>query len=140
LLHIVLAGQPATGGETEIATNLAQLRQRLSVVVELAPFTLNQDGPPKYINHRLKVAGFTKDNLSSRTKRWNSLPTQVKEFRESLTILFFIRCHSVIQPKKRIIDLPIVHEAARSPRTRSAGQSTRPFGPVSTHSMQRLFE
>jgi general secretion pathway protein A len=56
LMHVVLAGQPQLA-EKLAAENLTQLRQRISIVARLAPF--NPEDTRIYIEHRLRVAGFT---------------------------------------------------------------------------------
>jgi len=59
LMQIVLAGQPQLADKLT-RPGLAQLRQRISIVSRLRPFT--PDETVMYINHRLSVAG-TKDTL-----------------------------------------------------------------------------
>ncbi len=58
LMQIVLAGQ------TQLADRLAspalvQLRQRISMMVRLAPF--DRDETERYINHRLQIAGYAEE-------------------------------------------------------------------------------
>ena len=55
LMHIVLAGQPQLA-ETLSSPGLSQLRQRISIVARLQPFTV--DETQLYIDHRLRVAGY----------------------------------------------------------------------------------
>jgi type II secretory pathway predicted ATPase ExeA len=54
LLQIILAGQPQLADKLA-QPRLAQLRQRVSVLARLEPFSLEETG--NYIEHRLKVAG-----------------------------------------------------------------------------------
>jgi general secretion pathway protein A len=54
LLQIILAGQPQLADKLAQA-RLAQLRQRVSVLARLEPFSLEETG--NYIEHRLQVAG-----------------------------------------------------------------------------------
>jgi type II secretory pathway predicted ATPase ExeA len=54
LLQIILAGQPQLADKLD-QPRLAQLRQRVSVLARLEPFSLEETG--NYIEHRLKVAG-----------------------------------------------------------------------------------
>jgi general secretion pathway protein A len=56
LIQIVLAGQPSLA-EKLAQPRLAQLRQRVSILCTLHPFSV--DETRLYISHRLKVAGFT---------------------------------------------------------------------------------
>ncbi len=60
LLQIILAGHPQLGNK--LATpGLLQLRQRISILCRLAP--LNPQEIKEYINHRLRVAGYTRGPL-----------------------------------------------------------------------------
>jgi type II secretory pathway predicted ATPase ExeA len=55
LMHIILAGQPALAAKLA-SPQLLQLRQRISIVARLAPFTAEETRA--YIEHRLRVAGY----------------------------------------------------------------------------------
>jgi type II secretory pathway predicted ATPase ExeA len=55
LLHIILAGQPQLA-ERLADPELAQLRQRISIIATLTPFNL--EDTIKYIQHRLQVGGY----------------------------------------------------------------------------------
>jgi type II secretory pathway predicted ATPase ExeA len=56
LLQIILAGQPRLGAKLA-QPELSQLRQRISVIGRLEPFNTEETG--RYIEHRLKVAGYS---------------------------------------------------------------------------------
>jgi general secretion pathway protein A len=58
LLHVVLAGQPQLAAKLS-SDSLIQLRQRISMVARLAP--LNAQETRDYIEHRLKVAGYSSE-------------------------------------------------------------------------------
>ena len=60
LLQIVLAGQPRLASVLA-QPRLAQLRQRIAVLSHLKPLVAEETG--RYINHRLKVAGYAGDPL-----------------------------------------------------------------------------
>src|SRR5712671_432169 len=60
LLQIVLAGQPELADKLA-SRNMAQLRQRVSLVSGLKPFAISDTG--NYIQHRLRVAGYQGGNL-----------------------------------------------------------------------------
>ena len=60
LMQIVLAGQPQLA-ERLARPAMAQLRQRISSVIRLEPFT--QEETSAYINHRLWVAGYNGPDL-----------------------------------------------------------------------------
>ena len=55
LMQIILAGQPQLADKLA-SPNLVQLRQRISVIARLQPFTLQET--KQYITHRLQVAGY----------------------------------------------------------------------------------
>ena len=58
LIQIVLSGQPQLA-EKIASPELVQLRQRVSIVAQLKPFSAEDTG--LYINHRLRVAGYSFD-------------------------------------------------------------------------------
>jgi len=110
LLHIVLAGQPPLAKRLS-SPGLVQLRQRLSVVTELLPFTFEQT--TQYIDHRLKVAGyagqplFTRDALEFIAQASEGIPR----------IINHLCFHSLVigsSARKTVIDLATAHGAARS--------------------------
>jgi type II secretory pathway predicted ATPase ExeA/phage tail protein X len=63
LMHIVLAGQPQLADKLA-RPELIQLRQRVSTVVHLTPFSLKET--IAYITHRMRVAGYTGPPLFTR--------------------------------------------------------------------------
>jgi general secretion pathway protein A len=60
LMHIILSGQPELGHKLA-SPGLSQLRQRVSIVHGLEP--LSEWEVKSYIEHRLKVAGYTGETL-----------------------------------------------------------------------------
>ena len=60
LLQIVFAGQPQLAEKLQ-RPELAQLRQRISILGRLEPFSATE--VEHYINHRLRVAGHNSDSL-----------------------------------------------------------------------------
>jgi type II secretory pathway predicted ATPase ExeA len=56
LMHVVLAGQPELAKKLA-SPNMVQLRQRVSIVVRLAPFKASDTRA--YIEHRLRIAGYS---------------------------------------------------------------------------------
>jgi hypothetical protein len=56
LIHLVLAGQPQLADKLA-SPDLIQLRQRISMISHLRPFTVEET--QRYIEHRLKVAGYS---------------------------------------------------------------------------------
>lgn len=55
LIHIILAGQPQLAKKLA-SPDLLQLRQRISILAHLDPFTAEET--EQYVNHRLRVAGY----------------------------------------------------------------------------------
>src|SRR6202790_4667932 len=55
LMQIILSGQPQLA-EKLASPNLVQLRQRISIIARLKPFTLQETNA--YVGHRLLVAGY----------------------------------------------------------------------------------
>lgn len=55
LIHLVLAGQPQLADKLA-SSELVQLRQRISMISQLRPFTVEET--QQYIEHRLRVAGY----------------------------------------------------------------------------------
>jgi type II secretory pathway predicted ATPase ExeA len=58
LMQIILAGQPQLA-DTLASPSLTQLRQRISIVARLKPFTVEEAS--LYVGHRLRVAGYSFD-------------------------------------------------------------------------------
>jgi len=58
LMHIILSGQPQLAGKLA-SPDLLQLRQRISIVAHLEPFSFEETN--LYIKHRLQVAGYHSD-------------------------------------------------------------------------------
>ncbi len=56
LMHIVLAGQPQLA-EKLARPSMVQLRQRVSMFIRLRPLNAAETG--EYVNHRLRVAGYS---------------------------------------------------------------------------------
>jgi type II secretory pathway predicted ATPase ExeA len=80
LMQIVLCGQPQLADKLS-HPDLAQLRQRISIVSRLQPFAKPE--VPQYISHRLKVAGyagmglFDADALSEITAHSDGIPRNI---------------------------------------------------------------
>jgi type II secretory pathway predicted ATPase ExeA len=55
LMHFILAGQPKLAEKLD-SPGLLQLRQRISIIARLKPFTVKET--QLYIDHRLRVAGY----------------------------------------------------------------------------------
>ena len=83
LLQIILAGQPELADKLA-SRNMAQLRQRVSLLNRLTP--LSVDETRKYIDHRLKVAGyaggplFTAEALVAIARFTEGIPRNINNF------------------------------------------------------------
>ncbi len=66
LMHIVLCGQPQLARKLA-SPELVQLRQRISIIARLDPFTPEQTAA--YVNERLRVAGWKSEDSSFRRSR-----------------------------------------------------------------------
>jgi len=81
LMHLVLAGQPRLS-EMLASPRLEQLRQRISIIARLRPFS--EEETHLYIDHRLRVAGygsdaslFTKQALALITENASGIPRNI---------------------------------------------------------------
>jgi general secretion pathway protein A len=99
LLQIILAGQPELGDKLR-SNSMAQLRQRLSLINRLDPFSA--DEAERYIFHRLRVSGYagrsllTPAALAIVTQFSKGIPRCINTFCfNALTLAFALR-HTVI--------------------------------------------
>jgi general secretion pathway protein A len=99
LLQIILAGQPELADKLA-SRQLSQLRQRVSLVSGLQPLSAAETH--KYVQHRLKVAGyqgnqlFTDQALATITSFTEGIPRNINNFCfNSLSLAFAMRQQSV---------------------------------------------
>jgi general secretion pathway protein A len=107
LLQIVLAGQPQLGEKLALP-QFAQLRQRIAVRCRLQPFSAEETA--RYIDHRLKVAGyggetlFDSDALALIARHSQGIPRNINNI-----------CYNALEigcaRERRVIDGSIVREA-----------------------------
>jgi|SRR3984957_860978 general secretion pathway protein A len=106
LLQIVLAGQPELADKLA-SRNLAQLRQRISLVSSLKPFSPEETS--KYIQHRLRVAGyeggsiFTPQAMAETAEFTEGIPRNINNF-------CFNAMSLACAVRERTIDTGIVRE------------------------------
>src|ERR1700678_677609 len=106
LLQIVLAGQPELADKLA-SRNLAQLRQRISLVSSLKPF--NEEETRNYIQHRLRVAGyeggsiFTPQAMAETAKFTQGIPRNINN-------LCFNAMSLACALRQKTIDTSIVRE------------------------------
>jgi general secretion pathway protein A len=106
LMHIILSGQPQLADKLA-SPGLAQLRQRVSILHGLEPLTFSE--VKSYIEHRLKVAGysgeapFTREAYEIIAKFTQGIPRNVNNFCFNA---FALACAL----QKKIIDADIAKE------------------------------
>src|SRR5271154_5365837 len=106
LLQIVLAGQPELADKLA-SRNMAQLRQRISLVSGLKP--LSVEDTRNYIQHRLKVAGyeggnlFTPQALADTAEFTEGIPRNINNF-------CFNAMSLACAMRQKVIDAAIVRE------------------------------
>src|ERR1700722_19016260 len=106
LLQIVLAGQPELADKLA-SRNLAQLRQPISLVSSLNPFSPEETS--KYIQHRLRVAGyeggsiFTPQAMAETAEFTEGIPRNINNF-------CFNAMSLACAVRERTIDTGIVRE------------------------------
>jgi hypothetical protein len=109
LLPVVLAGQPELGTRLN-ETGLRQLKQRITLRCEVAPFQLRETAA--YIGHRVRVAGgdagrlFTREAVMLIHERANGIPRTISVICDNALLTGFALGR---QP----IDAAIVREVAR---------------------------
>jgi type II secretory pathway predicted ATPase ExeA len=102
LLQIVLAGQPALAAKLA-QPNMSQLRQRVSVLSTLQPFT--PEDTRLYIEHRLRVAGFTGETLFEPAsirliaRQSKGIPRNINNLCYNSMVLSYSRRRRVITPE-----------------------------------------
>jgi general secretion pathway protein A len=131
LMHIILSGQPQLADKLA-SPSLAQLRQRVSILHGLEPLTFSE--VKSYIEHRLKIAGYTADAPFTReayeiiAKFTQGIPRNVNNFCFNA---FALACAL----QKKIIDADIAKEVIADldiSRFTSEAQSVSPcFEPLS---------
>ena len=90
LLQVVFAGQPQLADKLQ-RPELAQLRQRISILGRLEPF--NADEVIHYINHRLRVAGHNSDSLFT-PAAFERIAASSKGIPRNINMLCFLTlCH-----------------------------------------------
>ncbi len=108
LMQIVIAGQPQLA-ECLARPSMAQLRQRISSVIRLEPFTPEET--TAYINHRLWVAGYSGPDLFTVGARL-SIAEYASGIPRTINTLCFNAMSIAYAMNAKKIDLKIVEEAA----------------------------
>jgi len=109
LLQIVLAGQPALAAKLA-QPKMSQLRQRVSVLATLQPFT--PEDTRLYIEHRLRVAGFTGESMFEPAsirliaRQSKGIPRNINNLCYNSMVLSYSRGRRIITPEivQEVID------------------------------------
>lgn len=141
LMQIVIAGQPQLA-ECLARPSMAQLRQRISSVIRLEPFTPEETNA--YINHRLWVAGYSGPDLFTVGARLSIAQCTGGIPRNINTLCFNAMSIAYAMGAKKI-DSKIVEEAADDleieslvPEVKSAARSVVSVRrTVASHSVER---
>lgn len=131
LLHIVLAGQPQLAQRLNKPA-LAQLRQRVSMIARLEPFT--NEEVQKYIRHRLWVAGY-KGPFPFTPGAAGMIATHSKGIPRNINNICFGAMSLACALKKRTVGRAIVSEVLADLDLESLGEKK----PVASRS-QEIFE
>jgi general secretion pathway protein A len=137
LMQIVIAGQPQLA-ERLTRPSMAQLRQRISSVIRIEPFTAEETG--EYIDHRLWVAGYTGEPLFTVgarlliAKQSGGIPRNINTLCfNAMSVAYGIGAHQVDvkMVREAIADVEIeslVPRAVRTPpRVATPGRTILPF-------------
>jgi general secretion pathway protein A len=131
LLQIILAGQPELADKLA-SRNLAQLRQRVSLLNRLSPLSVEETR--KYIDHRLKVAGysgesiFTPEALVAIARFTEGIPRNINNF-----------CFNVLSlscaVRQKVVDLALVEEVIND---LDISQHVSEAAPARSHDFEEL--
>lgn len=123
LIHLVLAGQPQLADKLA-SPDLIQLRQRISMISHLRPFTV--EDTQRYIEHRLKVAGynssmpmFSSAAVRIITKYTQGIPRNINNVCFNAMSIAFVQKQRTID--ERII-LEVIDDLDLKTRTNKAAQ------------------
>jgi general secretion pathway protein A len=137
LMQIVIAGQPQLA-ERLTRPSMAQLRQRISSVIRIEPFTAEETG--EYIDHRLWVAGYAGEPLFTVgarlliAKQSGGIPRNINTLCfNAMSVAYGMGAHQVDvkMVREAIADVEIeslVPRAERTPpRVATPGRTVLPF-------------
>jgi general secretion pathway protein A len=134
LIHLVLAGQPQLADKLA-SPDLIQLRQRISMISQLRPFTVAET--QQYIEHRLRVAGYTSSTplFSSAavriiTKYTQGIPRNINNVCFNAMSIAFVEKQKTID--ERII-LEVIDDLDLKTRSNTAAQVSSPQSVKSDH-------
>lgn len=108
LMHIVLSGQPQLA-EKLASERLTQLRQRISILARLAPFTAAETRA--YIEHRLRVAGAASEHPLFSEKAYEMIAEQSGGIPRNINNLCFNSMSLACALQRPKVDALMVQEA-----------------------------
>jgi general secretion pathway protein A len=106
LMHIILSGQPQLADKLA-SPGLAQLRQRVSILHGLEPLTLSEI--KNYIEHRLKIAGYTGDPLFT-PEAYQMIAEFTKGIPRNVNNSCFNALSLACALRKKVVDADVVRE------------------------------
>ena len=107
LMHLILCGQPQLA-EKLASERLTQLRQRISIVARLSPFSA--DETREYIDHRLQVAGAVPENTIFSRQAYDMIAAQSGGIPRNINNLCFNAMSLACALKKSQVDSSMVRE------------------------------
>lgn len=127
LMQIVLSGQPQLAERLQ-SPDLVQLRQRISIVAKLEPFSA--DEAAEYVRHRLSTAGykaeeplFTREASFRIAEASGGIPRNINN-------LCFNALSLGCALKRKPIDEDVIREVVADLDLRALGPRTAPLGPA----------
>jgi type II secretory pathway predicted ATPase ExeA len=107
LMHLILCGQPQLAKKLA-SERLTQLRQRISIVARLTPFSA--DETREYIDHRLRVAGAPAENCIFSTHAYAMIAQQSGGIPRNINNLCFNSMSLAYALKKPQVDALMIEE------------------------------
>lgn len=108
LMHIILSGQPQLA-EKLASERLTQLRQRISILARLAPFTAGETRA--YIEHRLRMAGAPSEHRLFSEKAYEMIAEQSGGIPRNINNLCFNSMSLACALQRPKVDALMVQEA-----------------------------
>lgn len=127
LMHLVLSGQPQLA-ERLSSEQFTQLRQRISIIARLAPFTAEETR--EYVEHRLRVAGAPADRPIFSKEAYTAIAEQSGGIPRNINNLCFNAMSLACALNKSQVDALMVRETVSDldlttipqPKAPSAGE------------------
>lgn len=107
LLHLILAGQPQLADKLA-SPHLVQLKQRISIIARLTPFTAAES--QLYIEHRLRVAGYDFERPFLTKQAYEMIASHAQGIPRNINNICFNAMSLGCATKQRTIDTEVVKE------------------------------